>query len=314
MKTAIIGAGALGSLFGGMLARSGEEIWLFDPIAEQHLTKVNAEGLLIEEEGQEERIEVRGTTKIEEIGKADVIALFVKAPATEVATKGALPAIGSDTVVLSVQNGLGIVEILESLVKREKILRGVTAQGSTFLGPGRIRHAGRGPTWIGQVSSEADRSKLEEIVRTFNRAGIQTHIEENVRELVWNKLLVNVGVNALTAIFNVANGKLISDPELREIMRAVVCEAVEVAHAAGFDFSREETVRKVEEVADLTADNISSMLQDVRRGSITEIDYINGAIVSEGHRSGRQTPLNSLLTRLIKRMEEQSPKVGSGSG
>lgn len=303
MKIVIIGAGALGSLFGGLLAKSGEEICLFDPIAREHIAKINTEGLVIEEEGQEERIAVRGVTEIEEVGKSELIALFVKAPDTEAAIKGTLPAVGPASIVLSLQNGLGIAKVLGKYVEQERILRGITAQGSTYVAPGRIRHAGWGPSWIGRVSGRADRAKLEEVVRTFNEAGLETYIEEDVHKLVWNKLLINVGINALTAIFNVPNGELISDRKLRIIMRDVILEAVEVAHAVGFDFRPEDVVQRVEEVCHLTAGNISSMLQDVRRGSTTEIDYINGAIVREGERLGLETPLNRLLTKLIKRIE-----------
>ena len=303
MKIAIIGAGALGSLFGGLLTKGGQEVWLFDPIAKEHIAKINAAGLIIEEEGREERIAVRGTTKIEEIGEARLVALFVKAPYTEEAIKGALPAVGPSTQVLSLQNGIGITDILERHVGQERLLRGVTAQGSTLLGPGRIRHAGRGPTWLGRVGEKGNSSKLEEVVDSFNRAGIEAHVEGDIRKLIWKKLLINAGINALTAIFGVQNGELINDRDLRAIMRGVVCEAVTVAQAKGLDFQPGQMVHEVEEICRLTAGNISSMLQDVRRGSLTEIDYINGAIVREGERLGVETPLNHLLTRLIKKKE-----------
>ncbi len=302
MKIAIIGAGALGSLFGGLLARSGEEVWLFDPIAKEHIAAINAHGLLIEEDRTQIRVEVPATTAIEDVGKAELIALFVKAPHTEQAIRGALPALGNDSLVLSLQNGLGITDVLKRYVEPERLLRGVTSQGSTFIEPGRIRHAGRGPTWLGPVG-KVERARLERIVRSFNRAGIETHLEENVPRLVWKKLLINVGINALTAIFGVPNGRLVTDPELREIMRAVVREAVEVARACGLDFATEEVIVQVEEVCRLTAENISSMLQDIRHGNPTEIDYINGAVVRQGKERGIPTPLNLLITRLVRQLE-----------
>lgn len=307
MKIAIIGAGALGSLFGGLLAKSGEEVWLFDPIFKEHIAKINAEGLVIEEEDREERIHVRGTTEIEEVGETELIALFVKAPYTEEAVKGVLPAVGRSTQLLSLQNGLGIIDILEGYVERERLLRGVTTQGSTLLGPGRIRHAGHGPTWLGRVSEKGDRD-LREVVETFNRAGIETYIEKDIKQLVWKKLLINVGINALTAIFNVRNGALVADRDLNEIMRGAVHEAVEVARGCGLEFSPTEVIQEVEEVCRLTAENVSSMLQDVRRGSVTEIDYINGAIVREGERIGIKTPVNRLLVRLVKGLSKGGGK------
>jgi len=309
MKIAIIGAGALGSLFGGLLAKSGQEVWLFDPIAKEHIAKINAAGLIIEEESREERIAVKGTTKIEEIGKARLVALFVKAPYTEEAIKGALPAVGPSTQVLSLQNGIGITDILERHVGQEQLLRGVTAQGSTLLSPGRIRHAGRGPTHIGRLSKEGDGGRLQEIVETFNRAGIETYIEQDIKRLVWRKLLINVGINALTAIFNVRNGALVADKDLNEIMRGAVCEALEVVQGCGLEFSPTEVIQEVEEVCRLTAENVSSMLQDVRRGNMTEIDYINGAIVREGERNEIKTPLNRLLVRLVKELPRKGGKA-----
>lgn len=300
MKIAIIGAGALGSLFGGLLAKSGEEVWLFDPIFKEHIARINAEGLVIEEEGQEEQVAVRGTTEIEEVGEAELVALFVKAPHTEEALKGALPTVGAKSQVLSLQNGLGIARHLEKYVKREQILRGVTAQGSTLLGPGRIRHAGRGPTWVGRASEEGDGERLREVIEAFNRADIESYMEQDIKGLVWKKLLINVGINALTAIFKVRNGALIADKDLNEIMRGTVREAVEVARGCGLELSPAEVIQGVEKVCHLTAENVSSMLQDVRRGSLTEVDYINGAIVREGERRGINTPLNRLLVRLVK--------------
>jgi 2-dehydropantoate 2-reductase len=305
MKIAIIGAGALGSLFGGLLAKSGERVWLFDPVAREHIAKLNTEGLVIEEEGKEERVTIRGTTEIEEIGEAELVALFVKAPYTEEAIRGALPAIGPATQVLSLQNGLGIVEIMEGYVGGAQLLRGVTAQGSTLLGPGRIHHAGRGPTRIGRLSEERNGKRLQEVVEIFNRAGIETYTERDIERLVWSKLLVNVGINALTAIFGVKNGVLVIDKDLNQIMRAAVREAVDVARGRGLEFPLSAVLQEVERVCHLTADNLSSMLQDVRRGTITEIDYINGAVVREGQRQGIEAPLNRLLVRLVKGLSER---------
>ena len=303
MKIVVVGAGALGSLFGGLLTKGGEEVWLYDPIAKEHIAKISTEGLVIEEEDEEQWIMVRGTTEIEEIGQAELVALFVKAPYTEKAITGALPAVSPTTWVLSLQNGLGITEILGKYVRQSRLLRGVTAQGSTFLAPGRIRHAGRGPTYIGRLSDEDGEGRVQEIVAAFNHAGIETHTERDIKKLVWRKLLINVGINALTALFNVPNGELINNPGLRAIMQGVIQEAVTVAQAEGLNFQPDRTIQEVEEVCRLTGKNISSMLQDIRRGNRTEIDYINGAIVREGERLGVKVPINRLLTELIKNQE-----------
>lgn len=313
MKIAIIGAGALGSLFGGLLAEAGREVWLYNPHFVEHIERINAEGLVIEEEGRERRVKIKATTKIEDIGVADLVALFVKAPDTEEAIKGALPTIGRDTWVLSLQNGLGIAEEIAKWVDKARILRGITTLGSTLVGPGKIVHAGKGDTVIGRVRG----GEVHEIINAFNEAGIRTLYDPDVERLVWEKLLINLGINALTAVFNVRNGELVRDRDLREVMREVIEEGVEVACRHGLGFSPDEVIAKAEDVCRLTGDNISSMLQDIRRGRRTEIDYINGAIVREGERLGVGTPLNRLLTKLVKvksmgaGLRDRSDPVGS---
>jgi len=299
MKVGIVGAGALGSLFGSFFEH--EDVWLFEPLNTAHVDRIRSQGLLVHTpEGGTRRVRLNAVTCVDEIGRCDLLALFVKAPVTRCALESARPMIGEGTLLLSLQNGIGIAEILEDFVPREKLFRGVTSQGSTFLGPGEIRHAGVGKTRVGPLSSAGNETDRTAVAGLFQRSQIPFEMVDSVRHLVWEKLLINVGINALTAIFNVPNGELINDQDLQTIMRGAVCEAVMVARANGLDFRPERAVHEVEKICRLTAENISSMLQDVRRGSLTEIDYINGAIVREGERLGVETPLNCLLTRLIK--------------
>jgi len=301
MKIAIIGAGALGSLFGGLLAQSGQEVWLFNPHFKEHIEKIKTDGLWIEQNGTSKCIKVKATCDIAEIEEAELVGIFVKAYDTEAAVRAALPIIRAKTVVLSVQNGLGNLDIMARYVEKERLLGGITAQGATLLGPGRIKWAGRGPTRLGafQPSPKTD-AIANRIIEMFNQAGIETAWEADIKRAVWEKLLINSGINALTALFGVKNGVLVSDASLNEIMRAVLREAVTVAQKRGFDFAFDEIIRRTEEVCHKTAENLSSMLQDVRRGKQTEIDYINGAIVKEAERLGIPTPLNRLLTLLVK--------------
>ncbi len=302
MTIAIIGAGALGSLFGGLLAKSGERVWLFDPLAREHIAAIQREGLVIERSGSEETIELEATTRIDVVGKAELVALFVKAPHTDNALTQALPAIGPTTQVLSLQNGLGVEEVMAQHVDVQQVLRGVTSQGATFLTPGRVRHAGQGATYIGRLGGAADSEGLERVVSVFNRAGIETHVEPDVDMLVWKKLLINAGINALTAVFDVNNGTLVTDDDLKAIMRGAVREALDIARQRGREFSTTDVLDEVERVCENTADNISSMLQDVRRGAATEVRYINGAVVREGERLGMEAPLNRLLARLVEEL------------
>ncbi len=300
MKIVIVGAGALGTLFGGLLAQSGEEVWLYNPSNKEHIQRINQDGLIIEEKDGKHRISVKATSELKNIkDKADLVGIFVKAYHTTQAVKDALPLVGPDTQVLSVQNGLGNTAQIAKFVPPGQIIRGVTSLGSTLVGPGHIKWAGYGPTYIGEVGN-GETEKVDRIVEAFNKARMKTWRVKDVDKKVWHKLLINAGINPLTAIFNVKNGDLITNPDLRKVMRSAVSEGVKVAQKVGIDMDLDETVEEVEEVCRLTSENISSMLQDVRNQKQTEIDYINGKVVEKGEKIGIGAPVNNILTTLIK--------------
>ncbi len=306
MNVAIVGAGALGSLVGGLLARQGHAVWLYNPSNVEHVKEIQARGLLIETpEGDVWRVEAPATARIDEIpGPVELLGVFVKAYATRDALERAKPLIAPSTWVLSLQNGVGIEELLQRYAPAGRALRGTTAQGATLVAPGRVRWAGRGPTRLGPLSPEAlDEVALNElkgIVRALDAAGLEARYEPDVERALWEKLLVNAAINPLTALLGVPNGRLVEDPELRAILRDVVREALPVAQAHGVPLAPEEAIALVEGVCRATARNLSSMLQDVRRGRPTEIDFISGPIVREGERLGVPTPLQRLLWRLVR--------------
>jgi 2-dehydropantoate 2-reductase len=204
------------------------------------------------------------------------------------------------------QNGVGNLEILEEVFGSDRILGGVTAEGATLLGPGKIRHAGRGETIIGPGGDPG--SPAERMVTAFNQAGFQTRSVKDVKDLIWGKLLINVGINALTAITRLKNGRL---PELdgtRLIMEEAVKEAVAVAEAKKINLPYPDPIGRVIEVCQATAGNIASMLQDVLKEKLTEIDFINGAIVREGQAMGILTPVNLTLTSLVQVIQKTYPE------
>ena len=302
MNIAIVGAGALGSLFGGLIARSGQQVWLYNCSFVEHIAAIRARGLTLQMDEGNEIISPHAVSHIEEIRETmDLIGIFVKAYDTEQAIKDALPLVRKSSWVLSLQNGIGQEEILTRYVSTSQVLRGVTALGATLVEPGVIRWAGRGPTRFGPLVGSMAQHQILEIVEVFNRAGIESHYESNIHHWVWEKLLVNAAINPLTAIFSVPNGVLLEDPSLRVILRGVVQESLPVVAAHGVRLSRDEAIQRVESVCQATAKNLSSMLQDRRRGKRTEIEFINGAIVAEGQRLGIPTPLNRLLSELVHR-------------
>jgi 2-dehydropantoate 2-reductase len=197
---------------------------------------------------------------------------------------------------------MGNVEAIAEILGNANIIAGTTAHGATMLGPGRMKHAGSGKTIIGELSG-IKTSRLEAIANVFNQAGLETEISDNVFGLLWDKLLVNVGINALTAITGLQNGRLVEIPELKEILEIAVSEGWEVAKTKGIKLNFEDPVAHTKAVCIATAENRSSMLQDVLNHRKTEIQMINGAILKEGQNLGIKTPVNMVLVNLIKNIE-----------
>jgi 2-dehydropantoate 2-reductase len=301
MKTAVIGAGAMGSLFGGLLARSGEEVWLVD-IWRDHVEAIRSRGLQFEDQGETSAIPVRATTEIGDVGRADLVLLFVKTYHTEKAVSDALPLVKEDTVFLTLQNGLGNEEAICRQVDRTKVLLGVTGRGATLLGPGHIRNGGTGKTFIGELGG-AMSERTVRIAQTFSRAGLEMEVSPRIHDLVWDKLLVNVGINVLGALTGYKNGQLLDQPETRNLMEALVREAAEVARRLGVQLTG-DPLERVRAVAELTAQNRCSMGQDIDFKRKTEIDVINGAVVREAERLGIPAPVNRTVAQLIRAIEK----------
>lgn len=302
MRIAVVGAGAMGCIFGGTLSEAGHEVTLIDVWAE-HVRVLNERGLRLTGVSGDRTIPVRAVTSPDGLPPQDVVIVFVKSSATEAAVRGAAGLIGPETVVVTLQNGLGNAEKIGSIVGPEKVVAGVTSHGGTMLGPGEVRHAGRGETVLGELCGHLTQ-RVEELARVFTAAGLEARAVESVDGLVWSKLLVNVGINALTAILQVNNGELVKHPETRELVALAVEEGARVAAAKGIKLIYEDPVANCLKVAELTGPNLSSMCQDVRAKRKTEIDVINGAVVAEGEKVGVPTPVNKVLTNLIKAIEK----------
>jgi 2-dehydropantoate 2-reductase len=301
MKIVMLGAGAMGSLFGAMLSRCGKgDVWLLD-IWEEHITEVRTHGLVVESEQEETVFKVKATTNPEEVGVADLIIVFVKAYVTREAVESNLSMVGPETVLVSLQNGLGNIETIESVVGGAHVVGGVTAQGSTMVGPGRVRHGGKGPTYVGETNGKST-PKVKLVASLLGESGIPTEVSGDIERLIWEKLIVNVGINAVAAIAGVRNGELLKRDETRALMTMAVEEAERVARKKGVPVEQ-NLVERVFEVCQATARNRCSMGQDVDKGRRTEIDFINGAIVREGKALGILTPVNTTLTYLVKTLE-----------
>lgn len=296
-----MGAGAMGCLYGGHLAEAGVDVSLMD-VWREHVDAINAKGLHMTGVSGDRVVHVPATIDPETVGEIDLMLLFVKSYDTAQAMRDSGPLIGGDTCVLTLQNGLGNLEAITEVVGAGRVLGGTTSHGSTLVGPGEIRHAGVGPTVIGTLDG-GSRSMAETAADMFNGASLQTRVSGDVRGDIWGKVLVNLGINALTALTGLRNGQLLEIPELRLLMRLAVEEGMMVAEADGVDLSIIDHVAHVYEVAEATGANRSSMLQDVDRGRRTEIDALNGAVVGLGEKLGVETPVNRALTSLVKGLE-----------
>lgn len=317
MKITVVGPGALGCLIGGFLAKAGEDLWFLDKHSER-ATKLRNDGIKIEGISGEHNIKVKATCEPKEIGTSDLIIICVKSYDTEAATKNAKAIVSNDTLVLTLQNGLGNVEIIGEIVGQDRVIGGTTSHGSTTLGDGHIRHAGKGETIIGrwyQPSTrkgvkkwQIPRRRLEEVASILRKANFETKVSDNIKEIIWSKLIINVGINALTAITRLRNGGLLEYEWTKNVMRQAVLEATKVAKRRRINLIYSDPIKKVESICSSTADNLSSMLQDILKKKRTEIDYINGAIVSEGENLEIPTPVNSVLTDLVKTIEASYSK------
>ena len=300
MHFLVVGPGAMGCLFAAGLKRAGYEVTLLDYLPER-ARQINNRGIFVQ--GVTGEYNVKVPAVVDEISiQPDVVLICVKSYTTKQAAEKIKSWLSPEAFVVTLQNGVGNLEILEEIFGKKKVFGGITAQGSTLLGPGKIRHAGQGETIIGP--EEDPDSPLERIVSAFNTAGFNTRSIKNVVDLIWGKLIINVGINSLSAITRLKNGRLAELNGSRRVMETAVKEAVAVAAAKNIQLPYPDPFGRVMEVCRDTAENIASMLQDVLKQRMTEVDFINGAIVREGIALGIPTPVNHTLTCLVKTIQE----------
>jgi len=301
MKIVIVGPGAIGCLCAAFLTKSKAEIWLLDKNKER-AQKINQQGIIVEGISGNWQAEVKVTAQANEIGAADLIILCVKSYHTKDAIMSARSLVGDNSKVLTLQNGFGNIEIIGEVVGPEKVIGGVTNLGATLLGLGHVRHAGKGETVIGRNDGKIP-VEMRDIRELFNKSGLETRISRDIKGLIWSKLIINVGINALTAITRLNNGRLLDFEGTKRILREAVTEATRIAKRKRIKLIYDDPLAKVEAVCEATATNVSSMLQDILRKKPTEIDFINGVIVRLGQELGIPVPVNSILVDLVKTIE-----------
>jgi 2-dehydropantoate 2-reductase len=305
MKLAIVGPGALGCLLAALFWEAGEDVTLVDYQADR-AARLLKSGILVHTlEGGQRLIKVP-VALAPEVGPCDLTIVAVKAYQTKTAAP-ALPTLMSQGgLAFTLQNGLGNLEEMAKVVGPERLLAGVGLLGVTRQAEGRIILAGRGAIFIGVPSgSQVSGAEVAVVVDLFRKAGLECHAREDIAAALWEKLVINVGINPLTALLRVPNGALLKLPPAWEVAVAAAAEAQAVAVATGLTLSGEPEAR-LRQVCTATAANHSSMLQDILAGRPTEIEALNAQVVIRGRALGLATPVNDLLTRLLKAAEQSA--------
>jgi len=301
MKIVIVGPGAMGCLFGAFLSKSKEEIWLLDTNKER-AAKINENGISLEGVSGSWQAKVKTTANPGDIGVADLILICVKSFNTKQAIEQITPLLGKITKILTLQNGMGNIEVIAELTAEDRVIGGVTNEGATLIDIGKVHHAGRGQTIIGMIDGKTP-VEMRGIREIFNKVGFDTRMSRDIKSLIWSKLIINVGINALTAITRLPNGKLTEFEGTKRILRDAVTEAARIAKRKRIKLIYDDPLAKVEAVCEGTSANLSSMLQDVLKKKHTEIDFINGVIVRLGQELGIDVPTNKFLVDLVKTIE-----------
>lgn len=296
LKVAVMGAGAVGCYYGGMLARAGHQVTLI--ARPQHVEAIAASGLRLQTTTFDEHVPLAASTDATAVRGAQLVLFCVKSTDTEAA--GALigPHLPADALVLCLQNGVDNADRLRAVLPDHRIAAAVVYVATEMAGPGHVRHHGRGELVIEPSTAS------ESVAQALIAAGVPTEISANVRGALWAKLILNCAYNAVSAITHLPYGKTVEGPGIKELMADLVAECLAVAEAEGVQVQGDAHAA-VDKLAASMPAQYSSTAQDLARGKPTEIDYLNGLIVQRGAALGIATPANRALWALVKLLERR---------
>ena len=300
----MLGAGAVGSFFGGLLARAGAPVTLIG--RQQHVEAIKRNGLIIEGANFQEPIRVAASTEVRAAAGAGIVLFCVKTLDTETAAKALAPHLEPGALVLSCQNGVDNCERIRKATGIEAIATAVyVAVGMS--GPGRVKHFGRSEFVIGNLpEQQRSRAELERLAQVLKRATIGCTISDNLEGELWAKFILNCAYNAISALGRSNYGTMVAHPLVRETMRQVAEEVVAVASAAGVRLPPIDPVEFTFRLADSMPGQMSSTALDIARGRLTEIDSLNGYLARRGRELGVATPVNQTLHALVKLREQNA--------
>lgn len=310
MKIAIVGAGAMGSVFGGLLCDAGHEVWLIDTWAE-HIDAIRRNGLRVSGASGDRTVRPHATTDPREPGTADLVIIATKTLATRQAARDAAPLLGSETLLLTLQNGLGNGEAIAAERGSENLIIGTAGGfGASIQAPGHTHHEGMELIGLGEFGG-GESERLERVAAVFRDAGFSVRTHADVHTVIWGKLLRNVAANGVAAITGLRSGQIRDNPAAMQIIEHLVREAVAVAEAKGIRLPYDDPMKIARDFGTLMPAARPSMLQDMLAGRLTEIDALNGAIVRQGAALGIPTPFNESVTLFVQALQEKAQRYGN---
>lgn len=302
MKVAVMGAGAVGCYFGGMLARAGHDVVLI--ARPQHVEAIARDGLRMETKTFDERVRLAASTEPSAVQGAKLVLFCVKSLDTESAGALIRPHLAPDALVLCLQNGVDNADRLRTVLTGTAVAAAVVYVATEMAGPGHVRHHGRGDLVIELTSAS------QAVAQALIAAGVPTEVSNNVRGALWAKLILNCAYNAVSAIAQLPYGRAVAGEGVKDVMRDVVAECLAVAQAEGVQVQG-DVHAAVDKLAASMPNQYASTAQDLAHGKRTEIDYLNGLIVRRGEALGIATPANRVLWALVKLMEGKQAQAAT---
>lgn len=306
MKICMLGTGSLGSTIGGTLAQGGSEVYFVDQWKE-HIDKINENGLKMTDEKEDWYVKVDARTSAEGMGPVDLVIVLVKSFATKEAVSQLKETnvIGENTLVMSLQNGLGNEETIAEVVGENNVISGKTYVGGRLLSPGYVSAGVKGKyTYIGELTGEIT-DRIQAVCDEFNKAGLLCEVSDNIKGLIWDKLLINVAAGALCGITRLPYGPLYEEEYIKETAVAAIQEGIDVAKAAGVKLKSEDPEYPWYAASEGLPETFkTSILQSLELKRPTEIDFINGSVVEWGKKFGIPTPVNRTLVTCVKGIEK----------
>lgn len=302
MRIAVIGAGAMGSIYGGHLSLHNT-VYLVDT-NQAVVDHINQNGLTLQEDGADVTYHPAAVTSTEGVEPVDLVILFVKSLFSKAALSSNRGIIGPDTYLMTLQNGSGHEDILGEFVPENRIIIGTTEDNGAVLGMGHVRRGGSGNTNIGMLTEDTD-GFLPKLKECLDSCGFQGHIHENIRQLIWNKLFTNVSLSAVTGVLQVPMGFIAGNEHAWAITRQLIHEAVAVAHGLGLTADEAKITEKVRQTSLGSPEGITSICADLRDGRRTEVNTISGSVVRASKKCGVPAPTHEMMVELIHAMEER---------